>query len=186
MPRKTVEYRINGVVRGTFFALPFGVWLMKIKYNSEMIAGSSFAVIAAIGWFLIPSQIATYEKSSINAQTFPAIALSGLFIFSCALFLQGLFLRPKKEVSLHSGVIKSEAFKKEIRSVIFILLLLAYAFVIGKIGFLIATSALVAAILIFYGARKWYYYAIAIATVFIVYFVFSVMLHVSLPTGGLI
>ena len=112
--------------------------------------------------------------------------MGGLFIFSCALFLQGLFLRPKKEVNLHSGVIKSEAFKKEIRSVIFILLLLAYAFVIGKIGFLIATSALVTAILIFYGARKWYYYAIAIATVFIVYFVFSVMLHVSLPTGGLI
>ena len=159
---------------------------MKIKYNNEMIAGSTFAVIAAIGWFLIPSQIEKYEKSSINAKTFPAIALGGLFIFSCALFLQGLFLRPKKEVDLHSGIIKSEAFKKEIRSVIFILLLLAYAFVIGKIGFLIATSALVAAILIFYGARKWYYYAIAIATVFIVYFVFSIMLHVSLPTGGLI
>lgn len=47
------------------------------------------------------------------------------------------------------GNYKIGSVQKEIRSVISILLLLAYAFIIGKIGFLIATSVLVTAILIF-------------------------------------
>ena len=39
----------------------------------------------------------------------------------------------------------------------------------------------VLAIMVYYGARKWYYYAIPLAMVGIVYYVFRVVLHVSLP-----
>lgn len=54
---------------------------MKIKFNAEMIAGGLFTVVSGLFWFLIPSQVKTMETTAINAQTFPRIAIGGLFIF---------------------------------------------------------------------------------------------------------
>lgn len=65
---------------------------MKIKFNAEMIAGGLFTVVSGLFWFLIPSQVKTMETTAINAQTFPRIAIGGLFIFSFILLIQGLFL----------------------------------------------------------------------------------------------
>ena len=101
---------------------------MKIKYNTEIISGLVFVIVAAILWLLIPSQIQTLEKSAINAQTIPRIAIGGLFL--C---------------------------------------------------FIISTILLVISILLFYGARKWYYYAIPLVMVGVVYYVFGVLLRISLP-----
>ena len=67
------------------------------------------------------------------------------------------------------------------RSIVFALFLIVYCFIIGILGFVASTIILAVAILIFYGARKWYYYAIPIAMVGIVYYVFGVLLHISLP-----
>lgn len=53
---------------------------MKIKYNTEIISGLVFIIVAAVLWLLIPSQIQTLEKSAINAQTIPRIAIGGLFL----------------------------------------------------------------------------------------------------------
>ena len=43
------------------------------------------------------------------------------------------------------------------------------------------TVLLVLAVMLFYGARKWYYYAIPLGMVGIVYYVFKVLLRISLP-----
>ena len=51
---------------------------MKIKYNAEIIAGAVFVIAATVLWLLIPSQIQTLEKTAINAQTFPRIAIGGM------------------------------------------------------------------------------------------------------------
>lgn len=72
---------------------------MKIKYNSEMIAGAVFVIVAAVLWLLIPSQIQTMETSSINAQTIPRVAIGGMFIFSAALLIQGIFSDEKGKLS---------------------------------------------------------------------------------------
>jgi len=92
---------------------------MKIKYNSEMIAGAVFVIVAAVLWLLIPSQIQTMETSSINAQTIPRVAIGGLFIFSAALLIQGIFSDEKKEVVINKDTFHSESFKNEMRSVVF-------------------------------------------------------------------
>lgn len=154
---------------------------MKIKYNSEIISGAVFAIIAAILWCLIPSQIQTLEKTAINAQTFPRIALGGLFLFSMGLLLQGIFFRPKKQVVFNSEHMRSPEFKRELKSVLYAAMLLFYAVLITLVGFVISTALLVIAILLFYGARKWFYYAIPLVMVGIVYYVFAVILRVSLP-----
>lgn len=154
---------------------------MKIKYNSEIISGIVFLVAAAILWVLVPSQIDTLETSAVNAQTIPRIAIGGMFLFSLGLLLQGVFANEKKVVILNRSTFASESFRKEMRSVLYALILLAYIVLLTSVGFLISTALLVVAILLFYGARKWYYYAIPLAMVGVVYFVFKTLLHVSLP-----
>ena len=154
---------------------------MKIKYNAEMISGTIFAVLGAVLWFLIPSQVQTLEKTVINAQTFPRIAIGGLFLFSVGLLLEGLFAREKKEVYITKESFRSDALKKEMRSVLFALFLIAYCFLVGHLGYVVTTVLLVLAVMLFYGARKWYYYAIPLGMVGIVYYVFKVLLKISLP-----
>ena len=154
---------------------------MKIKYNTDMISGAIFAILGAVLWFLIPTQVQTLEKTVINAQTFPRIAIGGLFLFSVGLLLEGLFAREKKEVYITKESFRSVAFKKELRSILFALFLIAYCFLVGHLGYVVTTVLLVLAVMLFYGARKWYYYAIPLGMVGIVYYVFKVLLRISLP-----
>ena len=154
---------------------------MKIKYNTEMISGAIYAILGAVLWFLIPTQVQTLEKTVINAQTFPRIAIGGLFLFSVGLLLEGLFAREKKEVYITKESFRSVAFKKELRSILFALFLIAYCFLVGHLGYVVTTVLLVLAVMLFYGARKWYYYAIPLGMVGIVYYVFKVLLRISLP-----
>ena len=154
---------------------------MKIKYNTEMISGAIFAILGAVLWFLIATQVQTLDKTVINAQTFPRIAIGGLFLFSVGLLLEGLFAREKKEVYITKESFRSVAFKKELRSILFALFLIAYCFLVGHLGYVVTTVLLVLAVMLFYGARKWYYYAIPLGMVGIVYYVFKVLLRISLP-----
>ena len=154
---------------------------MKIKYNAEIIAGAVFVIAATVLWLLIPSQIQTLEKTAINAQTFPRIAIGGMLIFSAGLLIQGIFFNEKKELVITKESFHSDGFKREMRSVIFAVMLLAYCVLVTFLGFIISIAILVVAILLFYGARKWYYYVIPLAMVGIVYYVFGVVLRISLP-----
>ena len=63
---------------------------MKIRYNREIISGAIFVVLSAVLWFLIPVQVQTLEKTPINAQTFPRIAIGGMFLCSVGLLLEDL------------------------------------------------------------------------------------------------
>ncbi len=67
------------------------------------------------------------------------------------------------------------------RSLVYALFLVAYCLIIQPLGFLVSTVLLVVEILLFYGARRWYYYAIPIGMVGVVYYIFRILLHVSLP-----
>lgn len=154
---------------------------MKLKYNTDIISGMVFLIAAIVLWFLVPSQIQTMETTSINAQTVPRVAIGGLFFFSLGLLLQGLFSVPKKEVFLTKETFSSAKFHKELKSVLYAGMLLVYLVLLTYIGFLISTALLVVAIMLFYGARKWFYYAIPLSMVGVVYFVFKILLNVSLP-----
>lgn len=154
---------------------------MKIKYNTEIISGVVFAILGIILWVQIPTQVQTMEKSAINAQMLPRIAIGGLVLFSVGLLLEGLLLREKKELVVTAESFHSDGFRKEMRSVLFALFLVAYCFIIQPLGFILSTILLVLAILLFYGTRKWYFYAIPLAMIGVVYYVFRALLHVSLP-----
>lgn len=154
---------------------------MKLRYNTEIISGSVFLVAAVVLWLLVPSQINTMETSAINAQTVPKIVIGGMGIFSFCLLLQGIFTMPKHEVVITKAALVSDKFRKELKSIIYAIIFLVYLVALTWLGFLISTILLTIAILLFYGARRWYYFAIPLTMVGVVYYVFKVLLKVSLP-----
>jgi hypothetical protein len=101
-----------------------------------------------------------HGETAINAQTLPRIAIGGIFLFAVCLLLEGLFAREKKELVVTRESFRSEGFRKEMRSVLYALFLVAYCFAVEPLGFILSTVILVVAIMIYFGARKWYYYAI--------------------------
>ncbi len=154
---------------------------MKVKINAEIVAGLLFTIAAGILFLMIPTEINTLETTEINAQTVPKIALGGLAIFSFLLFLQGLFLLPKKEIVFSQEFYASRVFKDSIRSLIYIAIVIVYVVLFKLLGFIASNIYLIFAVLMYYGARKKSYYAIALCISALVYFVFSVVLNISLP-----
>ncbi len=154
---------------------------MKIKYNSEIISGGLFVIVAAVLYLLLPSQINTLEKSTVNAATMPRIAIVGLLICSVLLLIQGIFSE-KKEVVIDSEFWSRENTKKELRSVLFAFILIVYGLLFQPIGYILDTLLLVTVILLYYHCRKVLYYVISCVTVILVYLVFTQLLNVNLPT----
>lgn len=154
---------------------------MLIKYNSDIISSLFFLILSVFIWVFIPSQIDTMETTEVTAQTIPKIVTIGLFLFSFCLMLQGLFKTPRKAVKISSDIFKSAAFHTEMRSVLFCGILVFYGIIFTFTGYMISTSLLAIAILLYYGARKWYYFAISLFTVAAVYFIFTMLLDVNLP-----
>jgi putative tricarboxylic transport membrane protein len=154
---------------------------MKVKINAEIVAGLLFTIAAGILFLMIPTEINTLETTEINAQTVPKIALGGLAVFSFLLFLQGLFLLPKKEIVFSQEFYASRVFKDSIRSLIYIAIVIVYVVLFKLFGFIASNIYLIFAVLMYYGARKKSYYAIALCISALVYFVFSVVLNISLP-----
>ncbi len=154
---------------------------MRIKYNTEIISGIFFLLLAATAYALIESQIQTMEKGSINAQTFPKMAIGGMFIFAALLLLQGIFISPKKSLVLSRAFMRNKSFRKEMKNLEFAGLLVLYIILLTYTGYIPATSLLVIGIISYYKSRKWYFYGIPLATVGLVYFVFKIMLDVTLP-----
>lgn len=154
---------------------------MKIKYNSEMISGAIFTIIALILLTLVPKEIKTLETTYINAQTVPKIALGGLAIFSFLLFLQGIIFIPKKEIVITKGYFKEDQFKQSFRSLIYILIIVFYVILFRLFGFIVSNLYLIFSVLFYYKAKKVSYYLIAISISTVVYLLFTTVLHISLP-----
>ncbi|MCK9548649.1 MAG: tripartite tricarboxylate transporter TctB family protein [Sphaerochaeta sp.] len=154
---------------------------MKIKYNSEMVIGVLLTIASGILFARIPIEIKTLEQTMVNAQTVPRIALGGLSLFSFILFLQGVFLIPKKVIVFDQAFKESRGFKDTIRALIYIGILIIYTMVFRYLGFIVSSIYLIFAILIYYGARKKSYYAIALSVSAGVYLVFTFVLNISLP-----
>ena len=123
---------------------------------------------------LIPAQIgedysATY---GITSRTIPyAIAVLWI-ICGIVLLVQSLILKKDE--------IKVLEIKKEVKALLYMLVLLIYALLFNK-SFLLSTIFLGIATLAFTGTKKKSYYIIVTAVVIIVYVLFTKVLHVQMP-----
>ena len=134
---------------------------MKVKLNSNMITGVLFLIVSVALHILIPSQIRTYETSAVTAATVPTLLIRGMILCSVILLVQGILSKEKTEYTI-SGAIFTKENLLRLKPIIYIAMLLANG------------------ILLYFGTRKWWFYAIASANVIVAYFAFQAM-SVTLP-----
>lgn len=152
---------------------------MKIKLNADIITGAIFLVLSVVLHILLPYQIKTYEKGSVTAATVPTLLIRLLILCSVILLIQGLLAKEKKEYCVGAAMFQKESLKR-LKPAVYIAMLLAYAFLMPRIGFVIASLLLANGILFYFGSRKWWFYLIASGNVILAYFVFQAI-HVALP-----
>ena len=144
-----------------------------------MVAGAIFFAISLALNFLLPSQIKTYETGSITAATVPTLLIRCLIACSVILLIQGILSKEKKIYCINAGLFTRVSFRR-MKPVVYIAMLLAYAILMPRIGFIIASLLLANGILAYFGTRKRLFYLIASANVFLAYFAFR-SINVILP-----
>ena len=147
---------------------------MKIKYRSNLVAGIVSICLGVICFLIIPMQIgedytATY---GITSKTVPYAVAALWIVCGIILIIQSLLLKKDEIKSLEAG--------KELKAIGYMLMLLIYGILFRK-SFLISTMFLGCVTLAFTGSGKKVYYAVVLAVVAVLYFLFSRVLHIQLP-----
>ncbi|MCL1884380.1 MAG: tripartite tricarboxylate transporter TctB family protein [Defluviitaleaceae bacterium] len=132
-------------------------------------------IIAIVLWILIPQQIrqTTVSGQIIDSQTIPraiSYLIGGLGI---VLIVKSLLLKQETVVEL--------SIPKEIRSLIFFAMMIAYMMLIPLIGFLFSSLILAVSALAFQKVKKPHLYVIAIVIIFLAHTAFIRLLGVPLP-----
>ena len=152
---------------------------MKVRLNSNMVTGLLCLVASVALHILIPSQIRTYETGTVTASTVPTLLIRGMILCSVILLVQGALSKDKTEYRI-SGKLASRDNAVKLKPLLYIAMLAVYAVILPHAGFIISSLLLSNGILLYFGARKWWFYTIASANVFVAYFAFSAM-SVTLP-----
>lgn len=89
----------------------------------------------------------------------------------------------KKQGEVDGGGWKLDAgaLRSELRAGGVFAIMVLYAILMPRIGFIISSIVASMIILFLLNARKWYFYAIMLAAVFLIYYVFKFQLYVQLP-----
>lgn len=148
---------------------------MKLKTN--LVGGGLFLSISIIIWFLIPSQIALTQNSSINSQTFPKIIVGISIVSSILLILKELIKIIKKEPTEEIKI----TFSNEIKVIIMLIFLMIYVFLFEYIGFLFSSIIYSFLTLIYYRSKNIKYYISIALVCLIVNYIFKNLLLVQLP-----
>ena len=111
---------------------------------------------------------------SLNPAVWPRVICVLLCLMATILLVQALTGRVRIEAS----------FANMGRVCIAMAMILAYAFLLKKVGFIICSLVLlVGLLLIFDVKKKWVYVVLPVVTIALVYYLFKVMLRVPLPKG---
>lgn len=148
---------------------------MKLKTN--LVGGGLFLSISIIIWFLIPSQIALTQNSSINSQTFPKIIVGISIVSSILLILKELIKIIKKEPTEEIKI----TFSNEIKVIIMLIFLMIYVFLFEYIDFLFSSIIYSFLTLMYYRSKNIKYYISIALVCLIVNYIFKNLLLVQLP-----
>ena len=148
---------------------------MKLKAN--LLGGSIFLILSIILWLLIPNQISVSGNAIITSQTFPRLIVILMFLGSMVLLLGDIIKLVNKKPVLEVRINP----KEEIRAIIACFMLIAYAFLLSKIGFLFSSVLYCCSMLIFFKSRNIKYYISVIIVCIAVTYIFKYILLVQLP-----
>ena len=150
---------------------------MKIKIRTNLVTGILMALFSGYMLYVMPKQVKVpaYDSGAPSPRIIPGICLVVILACSIVLIVQSLVFKKEKIVEFD--------WSKEKPAILLIALLCVYVFLIIKIGFILA-SAITFVILLYYsGERKPFIYIFTIALAVGIYFLFTQVFHVSLPSG---
>ena len=146
---------------------------MKVKYRTNLCAGIVSVIFGLAVLWLIPAQIGT-EYSSGNSLTSRAVPGGAAILFivcGAALIVQSLILK--------KDTVRELNLAKEGKAFLYMAVFGIYV-ILFDYSFIVASIFLGAATLLFTRSKKKLYYIIVIITVFVLYLLFTQVLHVRL------
>lgn len=145
----------------------------KIHIRTNLMAGMIFVVIAVIIALLIPSQIkmTSIVKEAVDSRFIPELLCGVMGVLGCWLIFKSLVLKKEDyfEVSLN----------QEKKRACFIAMLIAYVFLIPRLGFLFSSFLWGTGCLAFTKSKKVKYYMIVAVSIVIIYLIFKYLLDVG-------
>jgi len=152
---------------------------MKLKFNVDAYIGIGLFILSLIMYFFIlPSQIKilTYGAYGLSPFVFPKIATLGIMFLSVVLVINSFWKLKEKQYS-----------KMVPRSWVIMLFLIGYLFLIDLIGFLVASSVFLFALMMYLNRKNWLKYILVIFFFILInYIFFEKILKVMLPRGRLL
>ncbi len=150
---------------------------MKFKIKTNLVTGIVMGVLSAFLLYVMPQQVRVpaYDSGAPSPRIIPGVCLVIILLCSIILIIQSLVFKKEKIVEFD--------WKKEKPAILLIVLLCLYVFLIIKIGFILASAIIFIIVLLYCGERKPFIYIFTIALAIGIYFLFSKVFHVSLPSG---
>ena len=150
---------------------------MKIKIKTNLVSGILMALFSGYMLYVMPKQVKVpaYDSGAPSPRIIPGICLIVILICSIVLIIQSLVFKKEKIVEFD--------WSNEKPAILLIAILCIYVFLIIKIGFILASAITFTAVLLYCGERKPFIYIFTIALAVGIYFLFTLVFHVSLPAG---
>lgn len=148
---------------------------MRLKVN--LLGGGIFLILSIVLWLLIPTQIPISGNAIITSQTFPRLIVILMFLGSVVLLLGDIIKLINKKPVLEVNINP----KEEVKAIIVCFMLIAYAFLLNKIGFLLSSILYCCSMLAFFKSRNIKYYISVIVVCIAVTYIFKHILLVQLP-----
>lgn len=158
------------------------VSILKERINWNTGVAAFFIVLSVVLYLLVPSEIAQPKLAiartmgGFKPSLFPEIALIGLFGVSLWYFVASLRM---KEKNLFAELDVKSLGRIGVAMVIFI----GYAILFPLLGYLISTALMALALTLYLGTRKVLVLVLVVIVIpLVIYFMFTQLLMVSLPT----
>lgn len=150
---------------------------MKLKIKTNLVSGIVMGLFSAFMLIVMPQQVRVpaFDSGAPSPRIIPGICLVVTLLCSIILIVESLVFKKEKIVVFD--------WEKEKPAILLIAALCVYVFLIIKIGFILASAIIFSLILFYCGERKPFIYIFTIAMAVGIYFLFTMVFHVSLPGG---
>ncbi len=150
---------------------------MKFKIKTNLVTGIVMGLLSIFLLVVMPKQVRVpaFDSGAPSPRIIPGVCIVIMLVCSVILIIQSLVFKKEKIVEFD--------WQNEKPAILLIALLCIYVFLIIKLGFIIASAITFIIVLFYSGERKPFIYIFTIALAIGIYFLFSKVFHVSLPSG---
>ena len=150
---------------------------MKFKIKTNLVTGIVMGLLSIFLLVVMPKQVRVpaFDSGAPSPRIIPGVCIVIMLVCYVILVIQSLVFKKEKIVEFD--------WQNEKPAILLIALLCIYVFLIIKLGFIIASAITFIIVLFYSGERKPFIYIFTIALAIGIYFLFSKVFHVSLPSG---